>query len=315
MTESPAASPFFRIGPARPVSPVILSVPHAGRDYRPELLRAARLPQAALETLEDRLVDRLVWRATANGATAFIARAPRAEIDLNRDERELDPSQVAPPLPSGGLVQSARTRGGIGLVPSRIAGLGPIWRERIPRAELDRRIEAIHRPYHAALDAALGHARARFGGAILLDCHSMPPRPRGDDARPARDLRRPPRHDDQPPICSTPRSRRRGPGLPDGVQRALAGGYVVGRHGRPQRGVHALQIELDRALYLDADLRAPGPGFEGACRLIAAVAHALEERCSRPTRLPPNNLARHCEERSDGAIGLDCFAARNDAGQ
>src|SRR4051812_49753060 len=78
MPDSPAASPFFRIGPERPVSPVVLSIPHAGRDYRPELLRAARLPQAALETLEDRLVDRLVWAATPDGATAFGPPAPRA---------------------------------------------------------------------------------------------------------------------------------------------------------------------------------------------------------------------------------------------
>ena len=277
MTESPAASPFFRIGPARPVSPVVLSVPHAGRDYRPELLRASRLPQTALETLEDRLVDRLVWRATANGATAFIARAPRAEIDLNRDERELDPSQVAPPLPSGGLVQSARTRGGIGLVPSRITGLGPIWRERLPRAELDRRIEAIHRPYHAALDAALGHARARFGGAILLDCHSMPPRPRGDGTA---GVIFGDRHGTTitADLLDAAVAAAQGLGYRTACNAPYAGGYVVGRHGRPQRGVHALQIELDRALYLDKDLRAPGPGFEGACRLIAAVAHALEER-------------------------------------
>src|SRR6476620_4522899 len=105
MPESPAAAPFFRIGPERPVSPVVLSIPHAGRDYRPELLRAARLPPAALETLEDRLVDRLVWRATAFGATAFIARAPRAEIDLNRDEREIEPGLIVPPPLSGGFVQ------------------------------------------------------------------------------------------------------------------------------------------------------------------------------------------------------------------
>jgi N-formylglutamate amidohydrolase len=279
MTESAALPPFFRIGPARPVSPVVLSVPHAGRDYRPELLRAARLPQAALETLEDRLVDRLVWRATANGATAFIARAPRAEIDLNRDEREIDPSQIAPPLPSGGLVQSARTRGGIGLVPSRITGLGPIWRERISRGELDRRLETIHRPYHEALDAALGHARARFGAAILLDCHSMPPRPRSEGVHAASVIFGD-RHGTTitPDLLDAAVAAAQTLGYRTACNAPYAGGYVVGRHGRPQRGVHALQIELDRALYLDRDLRAPGPGFEGACRLIAAVAHALEAR-------------------------------------
>jgi N-formylglutamate amidohydrolase len=276
------ASPFFRIGPARPVSPVVLSIPHAGRDYRPDLVRASRLPQAALETLEDRLVDRLVWRATANGATAFVARAPRAEIDLNRDEREIDPALIAPPLASGGLVQSARTRGGIGLIPSRITGLGPIWRERIARGEFDRRVEAIHRPYHAALEAALGHARARFGAAILLDCHSMPPRPgaAGHHEPGIASVIFGDRHGTtaSADLLDAAVSASRALGYRTGCNSPYAGGYVVARHGRPQRGIHALQIELDRSLYLDADLRAPGPGFEGACRLIAAVARALEER-------------------------------------
>jgi N-formylglutamate amidohydrolase len=277
MSESPAALPFFRIGPERPVSPVVLSVPHAGRDYRPELLRASRLSKAALETLEDRLVDRLVWRATAAGATAFIARAPRAELDLNRDEREIDPSLVAPPLPSGGLVQSARTRGGIGLIPSRITGLGPIWRERIARDELDRRLDHIHRPYHAALAAALGHARARFGGAILLDCHSMPPRTESGGVPPATVIFGD-RHGTTiaPDLLDAAVTASRALGYRTACNAPYAGGYIASRHGRPQRGIHALQIELDRSLYLDRDLRAPGPGFEGACRLLAAIAQALE---------------------------------------
>ena len=278
MTEAPV-SPFFRIGPERPVSPVVLSIPHAGRAYRPELLRAARLPQAALETLEDRLVDRLVWRATANGATAFIARAPRAEIDLNRDERELDPSLIAPPLAAGAFVQSARTRGGIGLIPSRITGLGPIWRERVSQAELTRRLETIHRPYHQALEAALGHARTRFGAAILLDCHSMPPRSQGEGGGAATVV-----FGDRHGTTTTPDlldaavSAADALGFRTACNTPYAGGYIAGRHGRPQRGIHALQIELDRSLYLDRDLRAPGPGFESVCRLIAAVASALEER-------------------------------------
>jgi N-formylglutamate amidohydrolase len=280
MTESAApAPPFLRIGPERPVSPVVISVPHAGRDYGPDLLRAARLPKAALETLEDRLVDRLVWRATAGGATAFIARAPRAEIDLNRDEREIDPHSVAPPLPSGGFLQSARTRGGIGLVPSRITGLGPIWRERITRDELARRVARIHRPYHAALEAALAHARSRFGGAVLLDCHSMPPRAETNSGPPATVIFGD-RHGTTitPDLLEAAVTAARSLGFRTACNAPYAGGYVASRHGRPQRGIHALQIELDRSLYLDRDLRAPGPGFESVCRLIAAVAQALEQR-------------------------------------
>jgi N-formylglutamate amidohydrolase len=277
----PALSPFFRIGPERPASPVILSVPHAGRDYGRHLLKAARLSQAVLETLEDRLVDRLIWRATASGMTAFVARAPRLEIDLNREEREIDPALIAPPLPSGGLVQSARTRGGLGLIPSRITGAGPIWRERIPRAELQRRIEQIHQPYHEALEAALAQARARFGEAVLLDCHSMPPRHRPDnDGSRAATIVFGDRHGTtiSADLLDAATAASRAMGYRTACNAPYAGGYIVGRHGRPQRGIHALQIEIDRSAYLDADLRTPGPGFEGMARLIAGVAQAIEQR-------------------------------------
>ncbi len=280
MTE-PLLPPFFRIGPERPASPVILSVPHAGRDYGPHLLNAARLRKEVLETLEDRLVDRLIWRATALGMTAFVARAPRLEIDLNREEREIDPSLIAPPLASGGIVQSARSRGGLGLIPSRITGSGPIWRERIPRAELERRIAAIHRPYHAALAEALARARQRFGDAVLVDCHSMPPRTRSDndDSRPATIVFGD-RHGTtiSADLLDAAMTASRDLGYRTACNAPYAGGYIVARHGKPATGVHAVQIEIDRAAYLDADLKTPGPGFEGLARLIAGVAQAIEQR-------------------------------------
>jgi N-formylglutamate amidohydrolase len=280
MTESPPP-PFFRIGPERPASPVILSVPHAGRDYGPHLLNAARLRKEVLETLEDRLVDRLIWRATALGMTAFVARAPRLEIDLNREEREIDPSLIAPPLAAGGLVQSARTRGGLGLIPSRITGFGPIWRERVPRAELERRVATIHRPFHAALAEALAQARQRFGDAVLLDCHSMPPRSRSDndESRPATVVFGD-RHGStiSSDLLDAAMNASRAMGYRTACNAPYAGGYVVARHGQPGTGVHAVQIEIDRSAYLDADLKTPGPGFEGMARLIASVAQAIEHR-------------------------------------
>src|SRR5204863_241263 len=203
-------------------------------------------------------------------------------VDRDRDEREIDPASVAPPLPSSGLVQSARTRGGIGLVPSRIVGLGPIWRERLARSELDRRIAQIHRPWHEALDAALVHARNRFGGAILLDCHSMPPRPpqQGVNAAPNATVIFGDRHGATigADLLDAAVEAARALGYRTACNAPYAGGYTVSRHGRPERSIHALQIELDRSLYLARDLRGPGPGFEGVCRLIAAVAGALEAR-------------------------------------
>ena len=277
MSDSEALTPFMRIGPERPVSPVVLSVPHAGRDYSEGLLRSARVPRAVIETLEDRLVDRLVWRATAAGAVAFVARAPRAEIDLNRDEREIDPNMVAPPLPSGSIMASVRSRGGIGLIPSRIAGVGAIWRERVPRPELVRRIEQIHRPYHRAVGQALEQARDRFGAAILLDCHSMPPRGGADGTCPVVFGDRYGTSSD-PGLVEAAMAASRALGYRTACNAPYAGGYVCGRHGRPEKAIHAIQIEIDRSAYLDAELRSPGPGFAGACALIAAVVAALEAR-------------------------------------
>jgi N-formylglutamate amidohydrolase len=271
--------PFYRIGPERPVLPVILSVPHAGRAYPPALVEAARVPLSVLETLEDRLVDRLIWRAVATGATAFVATLPRASIDLNRDEREVDPAMVAPPPPAHALLPSARTRGGLGLVPARLAGAGALWRGRISREELNRRVETVHRPFHSALDSALTAARQRFGAAILLDCHSMPPRPQGEAKvifgdRHGRTI--------APALLEAALAATRSLGFSASCNEPYAGGHVIERHGRPGAQTHALQIEVDRSTYLDPTLRDPGPGFDSVARLIAAVVDALNEAVTAP---------------------------------
>lgn len=282
MAEPVAEPPFRRHGPETPASPVVISVPHAGRAYTPALLRAARLPLEKLEILEDRFVDRLVWRAIAAGSTAIVAEAPRAEIDLNREEREIDPTTVMPPPPSGTVLQSPRTRGGLGLIPSRISGAGSIWRNRIGQDELRRRIEDIHRPYHAALTEELEKARARFGIAILLDCHSMPPRNRSGPDAPG--LVFGDRHGSSiaPELLDAAISAARAEGYDSGCNHPYAGGYITTRHGRPESGIHALQLEIDRSLYLERDLRTPGGGFDALSRLIAAVASAIAERALNP---------------------------------
>lgn len=278
MTDSAASPPFERIGPERPASPVVLSVPHAGRDYGPQLLRSARLPRTILETLEDRLVDQLVWRAVEAGATAFIARAPRAEIDLNRDEREIDPALIAPAPAPADILPSARTRGGIGLIPSRITGVGAIWNERIAQHELTRRIAQIHRPYHQALERALHAARERFGAAVLLDCHSMPPR--GGAGTEQESIVFGDRYGTTtaPHLLDAAVGAARALGWRTACNTPYAGGYIAGRHGRPDRAIHAIQIEIDRSAYLDSELRSPGPGFAAVCRLIEAIVTALESR-------------------------------------
>jgi N-formylglutamate amidohydrolase len=275
MTESCSAeAPFRRLGPECPATPVVLSVPHAGRDYSDALLRASRLPRPRLEALEDRLVDRLIWRAVAAGAPAFIADVPRAEIDLNRDEREVDPAMVVPrPQPSA-LADTPRTRGGLGLVPARLAGAGAIWRQRLAADELTRRIEHVHRPYHAALEMALAAARARFGIAILLDCHSMPPR-RADAGEPPIVLGDRYGASIAPALADAAEEAVRSAGFRVGRNSPYAGGHITAVHGRPDEGLHALQIEIDRSLYLGPDLKEPGAGFDRIAALIGDVAAAL----------------------------------------
>jgi N-formylglutamate amidohydrolase len=281
MADSAPPTPFRRLGPALAASPVVLSVPHAGRSYSAALLRASRIPLARLESLEDRLVDRLIAAALEDGAAAVVADTARAEIDLNRDERELDPALIAPrPHPST-IIDSPRTRGGLGLIPARMSGTGSIWRERIPAAEVARRIAAVHRPYHAALDEALAQARRRFGIAVLLDCHSMPPRadPEADAMVVLGD-----RHgtSSAPDLVAAAEQAVREQGFSVTRNLPYAGGYITARHGRPRDGIHAVQLELDRSAYLGPDLRSPGPGFAAAAALIAAVARALARRALAP---------------------------------
>jgi N-formylglutamate amidohydrolase len=283
MTEHLSEPAFIRVGPEQSRGPVIVSVPHAGRIYTPDLLGASRVPLKTLELLEDRLVDRLVWRALADGASGLIALRPRAEIDLNRDEREIDPAMVAPPPSSRALIHSQRTRGGLGLVPSRISGAGAIWNRRIAAGELSRRIAEVHRPYHEALGLLLEQTRRRFGVAILLDCHSMPPRAGGSGAEQA-GIVLGDRYGTSiaPELVDAATAAARKYGFKVARNEPYAGGYVTQRHGRPGDGIHALQLEVDRSLYLDESLRNPGPGFDTIAALIAAIASAIAARALDP---------------------------------
>lgn len=280
MAESCTATPFRRLGPATPHCPVLISVPHAGRAYSESLLKFARIPLARLETLEDRLVDRLVWRAIEGGAAAIVAEAPRAEIDLNRDERELDPGMIVPRPDPAQILDSPRMRGGLGLVPARMAGAGAIWRDRIPAPEIARRIESIHRPYHRALSEELAGLKHRFGLAILLDCHSMPPRQGRDQA----EIVLGDRHGTSiaPELVAAAEDAAREAGFSVARNAPYAGGHITVLHGRPREFVHALQLEIDRSLYLGPDLRSPGPGFDRVAKLIASIVRALEGQALAP---------------------------------
>lgn len=251
--------------------PVLLSIPHSGRDYPPALVGLARGGAAALASLEDPLVDRLAERAIARGCGAVIASAPRAAIDCNRGEDELDPA-VIDGAPRRAM--SVRARGGLGVVPARTQAHGFLWRRPISAAELEQRLSEAHRPYHRALAEALDALVGRFGCALLLDCHSMPPPPAGIAQVVIGDRlgRTAPPWLSRAAVEVAVRA-----GFSAGLNDPFAGGHVIARHARPEGGVHALQIELDRACYLDSALTAPGDGFGRAERLFESLALELGE--------------------------------------
>jgi N-formylglutamate amidohydrolase len=246
-----------------------LSVPHSGRDYPDWLVDMAAGGRTALATLEDPLVDRLVWRAMQRGVGAVIARTPRAAVDCNRAEDELDPSVIDGAR--RGRV-TARARGGLGIVPARTQQHGYLWRRAISTGQLGERLDQAHRPYHRAIEDQLSLLLDRFGCALLLDCHSMPPPPRGVPPLVFGDCRG---KSADGWISAEAMAIARRQGFDAALNDPFAGGHVVDRHGDPERNVHAIQIELDRNCYLDSKLDAPGPGFDRVAGLLDSLVSEL----------------------------------------
>ncbi|HWL47779.1 MAG TPA: N-formylglutamate amidohydrolase, partial [Sphingomonadaceae bacterium] len=253
-------------------------MPHAGRLYPAALRARAAVPLATLAALEDRHADLLIAEAAAAGHIVFVARRARSWIDLNRDPREIDPALVEPPPRAHDIIVSAKVRGGLGLIPRRLNGSGELWRAPLSAAELARRIARDHGPWHDALAAALTAAQTRFGAALLLDCHSMPPVTTANGGA-------------APEIVIGDRYGRSASGvlvarlvaIAEAMGFAVAcntpyaGGYTLDRHGVPARGRHAIQIEIDRRLYLEPDLRAPGPGVVPIGAMLARMAAAMAD--------------------------------------
>ncbi|HUG46672.1 MAG TPA: N-formylglutamate amidohydrolase [Sphingomicrobium sp.] len=262
---SPLPPPI--VHPPRGKLPVVLSVPHSGRDYPDWLLSQARRGLASLQPLEDPFVDRLVWRALGNGAAAVIAQAPRAAVDCNRAEDEIDPALVHLAARSR---LSPRARGGLGIIPSRTAAHGHLWRRPIASEELERRLDEAYRPYHQALEAQLSLLVDRFGCALLLDCHSMPPSKNPTEIvfgdRFGRSA--------APWVIAEALAIARESGFAPAANDPFAGGHILDRHGSPNSQVHALQIEIDRRCYLGSSGE-PGGDFDRISELIEKLALRL----------------------------------------
>ncbi|WIM13168.1 MAG: N-formylglutamate deformylase [Enhydrobacter sp.] len=242
--------------PARQSLPVIVASPHSGDLYPADFLAAAAVPLAALRRAEDAFVDELFAAAPALGMPLLAARFPRSYVDANREPYELDPGMFEGPLPRPLNHRTTRVAAGLGMIPRVAASGEAIYRGRVPSAEIERRLGTCWRPYHATLSRLVEQVHALFGAVLLIDAHSMPSSASGTGIR-DRDKR-------VDIVLGDNHGEACAPGLVDVAERWLArqgfrvlrnqpyaGGFTTQRYGEPALGRHALQIEINRALYMD----------------------------------------------------------------
>ncbi len=270
--------------PSTDPAPVIFSSPHSGAHYPDSFLKALRVPLMDLRRTEDAFVDQLVADGPAAGGILISATHARAFVDLNRDARELDPEMFADGLPGPSAAPSPRVKAGLGCFPKIGACGDAIYAKKLSADEGRFRLAQIHTPYHDAIQREIAALHQEFGCALLIDCHSMP------SAQPGRP--------DLPDIvlgdrfgssCTSQLTSLvertfRGLGLTVSRNAPYAGGYTTRRYGRPKRHIHALQIEINRRLYMNEPDVKPGPGMD---RTRAQLASVCEEICRFAHRLCP----------------------------
>jgi N-formylglutamate amidohydrolase len=232
-------------------SPVIVSIPHAGRIYPQEILDEARVPQTVLEQFEDRWSDLIARKAQAEGATIVTARYARAVADCNRAEQQMASTDVANDLRGQMNAVGVKERAGLGVVPTRLGTAGVLWRRPIDRASWERRLNMIHRPYHRAIDQQITCALHQHGYAVLIDLHSMPSisanRVGHGQKLIVGDLFGASGADW---LTGAAIAMGQYMGLSVGLNRPYAGGHILERHAAPKRHIYGVQLEWDRTLYL-----------------------------------------------------------------
>ncbi len=270
---------YHLIHPDRRNTALVFASPHSSRDYPTWFLQRSVLDARAVRSSEDAFVDQLFAAAPRLGAPFLQAGAPRALIDMNRAEDELDPALIVGVRKSG---HNPRVSSGLGVVPRVVANGRAIYDGKLSRAEADARIESYWRPYHAALRNQMKQAHALFGQAILVDCHSMPHEAMDQVAR--KGTQRPEvvlgdrfGASASSEIVDQIETAFRAAGLCVARNTPFAGAYVTQQYGRPSRGHHAVQIEIDRALYMDEPRIEPNADFDAFRALLTGVIAQIIE--------------------------------------
>ncbi len=277
-----AFAPFAVLEPARRTSPLIFNSPHSGMVYPDDLIASTRLDRIALRRSEDSFVDILFEDAPHYGAPLLKALFPRAYLDVNREAFELDPLMFEDALPEHVNTRSLRVAAGFGTIAKVVAEGMAIYREKLPFSEAERRVAALYYPYHSALSDLLSGSLQQFGCAVLIDCHSMPslgaPQISGD--RRSADIILGDRYGTScaPLISQTIEEVLREQGYQVVRNSPYAGGYITDCYGRPGHGQHAVQIEINRALYMDENLVATSEGFARVKDHMSALIAALSQR-------------------------------------
>jgi N-formylglutamate amidohydrolase len=256
-------NPAFTIAaPQRQTVPFVFSSPHSGRIYPSSLLARSRLDPHALRRSEDCFVEELFADMTSLGAPLIAARFPRAYLDLNREPYELDPELFDEELPPYANTQSIRVAGGLGTIARIVADGEEIYRKAPTLEQALDCIELLYKPYHRALADLLAETHRLFGYAILIDCHSMPSASAGaSPSRPHFVLGDRFGSACEPRITRLAREVAQGLGYDVLLNRPYAGGFITEHYGRPAQGFHAMQIEINRALYLNEQTLLPNAGF------------------------------------------------------
>jgi N-formylglutamate amidohydrolase len=274
-----STAPYFLRRPDLQATPVIFASPHSGRNYPADFLRASILDEYAIRSSEDAFVDMLFADAPVFGAPLLAANAPRAYIDLNRASEELDPALIEGVRKS---THNPRVTSGLGVIPRVVSNGRAIYRGKISLEEARMRIRDHWRPYHSRLQALLDETRKIHGHAILIDCHSMP-----HEAIEAASHGRA----SKPQIVLGDRfGAAANQAIVDRVEAAFtaqgfrvvrnapfAGAYTAQHYGRPSREQHVIQVEIDRALYMDEAQIRPKPGFDAFRKLISRVISDITE--------------------------------------
>ena len=265
--------------------PVLFNSPHSGRVYPRAFLTSSRLDLATLRRSEDSFVDDLILGVVARGYPVMRAHFPRCYIDVNREPYELDPRMFDGRLPSFANTRSMRVAGGLGTVARVVGDAQEIYDQRISVDDALQRIESLYKPYHRALRKVFTRVHREFGAAVLIDCHSMPSATGAKDDRPRADVVLGDRYGTScvGAVAETIEATLRSLGYVVSRNKPYAGGFITEHYGNPSAGLHSIQLELNRALYMDERRYDRATSF-------ARVAADLEILADRLAALPLEEL-------------------------